>query len=61
MPFGTSCWHVFGTILDPFGTLLALFGPLWERLGSIVRSVGRLGAHLDAFWTKFDASGLPFF
>ena len=41
-------------------SLLAPCGALWEPLGSIFGSVGRLVAHLAAFWATFDASGVAF-
>ena len=58
-PFGSSFWRLLGTLLEPLGTLLAPCGALWEPLGSIFGSVGRLVAHLAAFWATFDASVVP--
>ena len=52
-PFGSSFWRLLGTLLAPCGAL-------WEPLGSIFGSVGRLVAHLAAFWATFDASGMAF-
>ena len=46
--------------MEPLGTLLAPFGAILEFLGSIFGSVGRLVAHLAAFWATFDASGVAF-
>ena len=60
VPFGSSFWRLLGTILEHLGTLLAPCGALWEPLSSIFGSVGRLVAHLAAFWATFDASGVAF-